>query len=67
MAKEIKIVFSKKGETSIKTEGFTGAACTDVTKFLKESLGEMVSMERTSAYYQHQGEGVGVLNSVTES
>ena len=54
MGKEIVIDISDDGELSIETRGFTGKACIDDTKFLKELLGKEIFRQLTPAYYTTQ-------------
>lgn len=46
-----KIITSKDGKFSIKTEGFSGSACKDATKNLERILGVVSSDESTSEMY----------------
>jgi hypothetical protein len=50
--KEIIIDVSADGEISIESRGFTGKACLEETKFLKDLLGKEIHQQLTPAYYQ---------------
>jgi hypothetical protein len=50
--KEITIDVSDDGEIRIETSGFTGKACLEETKFLKDLLGQEIHQQLTPAYYQ---------------
>jgi hypothetical protein len=50
--KEITIDVSADGEISIESRGFTGKACLEETKFLKDLLGKEIHKQLTPAYYQ---------------
>lgn len=43
------------GEVRIETRGYSGPVCLAEAKFLKDVLGEEVSRQLTSAYYQQEG------------
>jgi len=52
--KEIVIDVSEQGEVKIETRGFTGKACVEESKFLKDLLGKELSQQLIPAYYQTQ-------------
>ena len=54
--KIIEIVISPKGETTLQTRGYTGAACKNATKALEESLGIKSQEKLTAEYYTQQSE-----------
>jgi hypothetical protein len=49
---KITITIDKKGRAVIQAEGFTGTACTQVTKNLEAALGGATSQEVTRDYYE---------------
>lgn len=50
--KTIEIVVSPTGETTVKTRGFQGASCRDVSKFVEQALGRAVGERLTAEFYQ---------------
>jgi hypothetical protein len=50
--KEIIVDVSADGEISIESRGFTGKACLEETKFLKDLLGKEIHKQLTPSYYQ---------------
>jgi hypothetical protein len=50
--KTIEVTVSPKGETTIQTQGFTGASCRDASSFLEQALGQKTAEELTPAFYQ---------------
>lgn len=63
--RDIVITIGPDGDVDIQVEGVPGGDCLDFTKFLEEELGEVVSREHTSEYYQ-QEEEVGTSIKVGE-
>ncbi len=49
--KQIVIDIIEDGEIKIETRGFTGKACIEESKFLKDLLGKELSQSLTPAYY----------------
>jgi hypothetical protein len=41
--KTIEVIVNPKGETTVKTKGFTGTSCRDATKALERALGTVQS------------------------
>ena len=52
MTRIIEVTVSPKGETSIQTKGYAGAACTQASKFLESALGVVVTESKTGEFYQ---------------
>jgi len=50
--KTIEITIDAKGEVSLQTKGFTGAACKDASRFIEQALGEKVAEQPTAELYQ---------------
>lgn len=48
--KTIDITISKTGEIEYKVEGIKGGACKDVTKFIDNLAGKVLSSEKTGEY-----------------
>ena len=40
MSRNIEIIVTPDGKTSIQTHGFTGVSCREASKFLEEALGQ---------------------------
>lgn len=53
MSKTIIVTRKKDGNLEIKTEGFSGEACKDATKTLKERLGVVTSETATDEMYNN--------------
>lgn len=49
--KQIEIIVSREGQTTIKTTGFTGPSCREASKFLEQALGHPVSEQLTGEYF----------------
>ena len=52
MPKQIIIVISETGETTVQTKGYTGPACKDASRFLEEALGTKTAEQLTPEYHQ---------------
>lgn len=50
--KQIIIEISKDGEIKIQTTGYTGKACLEDSQFLKDLLGQEISVQLCPLYYQ---------------
>jgi hypothetical protein len=50
--RELVIHIAPDGSVSVEVKGVPGPECTEVSKFLEDSLGEVIQRERTSEYYQ---------------
>jgi hypothetical protein len=48
---DLNVTIGPTGEIEIKVEGVKGAKCIDLTEFLETDLGEIISKEKTSEYY----------------
>ena len=53
--KTIEIIVSPRGETTVRTQGFTGAACQEASKFLEQALGSRLREQLTSEFHQVEG------------
>ena len=51
MEKFIELTISPKGETTLVTKGFAGAACQEASRFLEAALGEAVTERKTAEFY----------------
>jgi len=49
--KTIEILVRPNGETRVKTEGFSGSACREASRFLETSLGKRQSETLTTEFY----------------
>ena len=52
MAKIIDVIVDPKGNTEIKTSGFTGGACQQAVAGLEANLGTKLSQTNTAEFYQ---------------
>ncbi len=52
--KIIRVIVGPKGETRIETKGFSGGECRDASRFIEQALGQPVSEQLTSEFYQDQ-------------
>ena len=52
MSQTIEIIVTQEGETTVQTQGFTGASCRDASKFLEEALGNRTGERLTGEFYQ---------------
>lgn len=50
--KQIVVDIMSDGEVKIETKGFTGKACLEDSKFLKDVLGQEVALSLAPAFYQ---------------
>ena len=50
----IEVVISPKGDTTVTTKGFSGAACRDASRALEEALGQRIGEQFTAEYHQAQ-------------
>lgn len=50
--KQIIVDVTDEGEIKIETLGFSGKACLEETKFLKDLLGKETACQLTTAYYR---------------
>ena len=49
--KTIQIIVSPQGQATVQTQGFTGPACREASRFLEQALGRRVSEELTSEFH----------------
>jgi hypothetical protein len=54
MTQSIEVLVSPKGETTIQTKGFAGAACREASRFLEQALGAGTSERLTAEFYQSE-------------
>lgn len=52
MTKTIEIVVSTTGETTVQTQGFTGASCQAASRFIEQALGKRIGEQLTGEFYQ---------------
>ena len=52
--KTIHIIVSPQGQATVQTQGFTGPACREASRFLEQALGRHVSEQLTSEFHQTQ-------------
>ena len=50
---EIEITIDKEGNISYEVKGIKGKSCIEATKFLDESLGEVVERKHSREFYEH--------------
>lgn len=51
MNRVVEIVVGPKGQTTVRTKGFAGAACREASRFVEEALGRRVDEAPTSEYH----------------
>lgn len=54
MAKQIVIVVSPTGESTVETRGYVGASCKDASGFLESALGTVQSETLKPEYHQRE-------------
>jgi hypothetical protein len=54
MKKIIRVIVGPKGETKVETKGFSGGDCREASRFIEQALGQPVSEQLTSEFYQAQ-------------
>jgi Protein of unknown function (DUF2997) len=52
--KIIRVIVGPNGETKIETKGFSGGECREAGRFIEQALGQPVSEQLTSGFYQAQ-------------
>lgn len=50
--KEIDVTIKPDGEVEIHVQGFKGKACLDVARAFEQALGEIISQQETSEFYE---------------
>jgi len=50
--KQIEIVVSPTGDTTVQTQGFSGSSCQQASRFLEEALGRRKGEQLTPAFYE---------------
>jgi len=61
--KRVEITVSPKGETIVKTKGFTGSECVNASKFIELALGKSSSQIKTAEFYSSTSNEVNLNNS----
>jgi hypothetical protein len=54
MSKTIEIIVSPEGKTTVQTKGFAGSSCRQATKFLENTLGQVLSEQVTAEFHAQQ-------------
>jgi hypothetical protein len=49
---DLKITITETGEVQLEVEGVKGSQCLDITKDLENELGEILTREKKSEFYQ---------------
>jgi hypothetical protein len=52
----IEVTVSPKGETTLETKGFTGAACRDASRALEQALGTRTAERLTAGFFEQSRE-----------
>ena len=52
--KQIEILVSPQGETTVTTKGFNGASCRDASKFIEHALGQRTAETLTAEFHQSE-------------
>lgn len=52
MARIIEVLVSPRGEATIQTKGYAGAACLEASRFLEQALGAVTAESKTPEFYQ---------------
>ncbi len=50
--KTIEIIISPQGEARVQTQGFSGAACQEASRFLEQALGRRTREQLTAEFHQ---------------
>jgi hypothetical protein len=58
MNRTIEIIVSPKGETTLTTRGFAGAACRDASKLIEQALGQRTGEQLTAEFHQESTQQV---------
>ncbi len=56
MPRLIEVVVSPKGETTVRTAGYSGSDCLAATRFLEEGLGVLADERKTGEFYQTESQ-----------
>lgn len=57
MSKQIEIIVTPEGKTTVQTLGFVGSSCRDASRFIEQALGQRVAENLTAEF--HQSAAVG--------
>ncbi len=52
--KTIEITVGPKGETTVRTQGFSGGECREASRFVEQALGTRSAETLTAEFYQGQ-------------
>jgi Protein of unknown function (DUF2997) len=52
MTREIVVIVSPQGETTVQTKCYVGADCLQASKFLEDALGVATADRKTGEFYQ---------------
>ena len=52
--KQIQIIVSTAGETTVQTKGFAGSECRDASRFIEEALGKRTGEQLTGEFYAEE-------------
>jgi hypothetical protein len=63
MAAQIKITIDKGANMTVEVEGAKGGQCLSLTEFLEESVGQVVSRQKTREFYQSAK--IGLRNTLS--
>ena len=55
--KQIEIIVTPEGKTSVQTLGFTGASCQDASRFIEQALGQRTAERLTAEFHQSESAG----------
>ena len=50
----IEILVTPTGESTVQTQGFTGASCRDASQFIEQALGQRTGEKLTAEFHQTQ-------------
>jgi Protein of unknown function (DUF2997) len=54
MKKIIRVIVDPRGQTKVETKGFSGGECREASRFVEQALGQQVSEQVTSEFYDVQ-------------
>ena len=61
--RQIEIIISSTGDTSVQTTGFVGPSCRDASRFLEDAIGQRTNEKLTAEFHQTQA----VVSEQTQS
>lgn len=65
--KEIEVIVSPTGQTTVQTQGFSGASCQEASRFLEQALGAKAGEQLTAEFYQQSQQIVPLTAGGTAS